>query len=168
MTIDFQSALEAGDIGALRRVPKSDLHNHAVLGGDRLWLKEQTGLDIEPLCHPLRSMEEMHAWVGENIGHAFDGAAGRLVAFEATFVAALKDGVSRLEVGEDVWAITLFEGSAVTLTAALREIHERAAPKVEWIPQLGISRHCSPDAISRSRLRHSCPSIAAQGKPDCG
>ena len=33
--IAFQAALEARDLDAIRRVPKSDLHNHFFLGGNR-------------------------------------------------------------------------------------------------------------------------------------
>src|SRR5262245_5508603 len=50
------------------------------------------------------------------------------------------DGVTRLEVGEDVWAITRFNQDALLLTSKLAEIHARVAPNIESLPQLGISR----------------------------
>lgn len=93
-------------------------------------------------------MDEMHEWVSANrIGEAFPGAAGRMLALEATFVQAKDDGVTRLEAGEDVWAITLWNGNALALTQAMREIHQRVAPEIEWIAQLGLSRHCPVDAL---------------------
>jgi adenosine deaminase len=139
----FKDALSVGSVEALRKIPKSDLHNHAYAGGNRDWVKQVLGREIAPLEQPLQSMTEMHAWVERQFGSVFAGPAGRLKAFEATFVQARHDGVARLEVGEDVWAITLFNRDAAELTSKLAEIHMRIAPDIEWLPQLGMSRHCS-------------------------
>jgi adenosine deaminase len=108
-----------------------------------------TGRDIAPLDHTLGSMAEMHEWVDGHIGQLFNGPTGRLTAFEATLVQARYDGVTRLEIGEDVWAITLFDGSAERLTRELCDIHARVAPDIEWIPQLGMSRHCSVTSLTK-------------------
>src|ERR1700747_3283633 len=121
----FQEALRTGSLEALRSIPKSDLHTHAFGGGNRAWIARVTGRDIAPLDHPLGSMAEMHEWVGGHIGPLFDGPKGRLTAFQATLVQARYDGVTRLEVGEDVWAITLFDGNAARLTRELGDLHAR-------------------------------------------
>jgi hypothetical protein len=149
MTPTFSDALKAGDICALRAIPKSDLHNHALAGGHRGLVSEWAGRDIAPLDHPLSSMAEMHAWVEDRLGSLFHGPRGRLRAFEAAFVQAKYDGVERLEVGEDVWAITLFDHDAPKLTSELVAVHSRVAPEIEWIPQLGLSRHCPINALIR-------------------
>jgi len=149
MQPDFRTALEDGDVDALRRCAKSDLHNHAILGGDRAFLLARTQRDIAPLARRLESIAEMHAWVEANIGDLFDGREGRLLAFEAALVQARRDGVTRLEIGEDVWAAKLFEGSAQQLTHALARLHAMVAPEIEWIPQIGLSRHCPIDALER-------------------
>jgi len=91
----------------------------------------------------------MHAWVEERLGSLFSGPRGRLRAFEAAIVQAKYDGVARLEIGEDVWAITLFDGDASKLTSELAAVHAEVAPEIEWIPQLGLSRHCPIDALMR-------------------
>jgi hypothetical protein len=90
---DFRTALETRDLEALRRCPKSDLHNHAVCGGDRGFLRDRTGREIAPLDRKLRSLEEMHAWVEANIGDLFSDGSGRLTAVEAALVQAKRDGV---------------------------------------------------------------------------
>jgi adenosine deaminase len=94
-------------------------------------------------------MAEMNAWVEDRLGSLFSGPTGRLRAFEATLVQAKYDGVTRLEVSEDVWAITLFEHDATKLTSELISLHARVAPDIEWIPQLELSRHCSISALIR-------------------
>jgi adenosine deaminase len=147
--ISFQDALTAGSIEALRKVPKSDLHNHAYAGGNREWVAGVTGRDIAPLDRPLNSMAEMQAWLDHQFGDIFAGPEGRLKAFEATLVQARHDGVTRLEVGEDVWAITLFDHDAARLTSRLAQIHARVAPNIEWIPQLGMSRHCAVSSLRK-------------------
>ena len=149
MTTSFQDALTTGNLKALRAIPKSDLHNHFILGGNREWIERSTGRDIAPLDRPLDSMAGMHAWTDHRVGALFAGPAGRLKAFEAAWVQARHDGVARLEIGEDVWATTLPEQDAAGLTSKLRELHARAAPDIEWIPQLGMSRHCSISSLTR-------------------
>ena len=84
MTWDFQSALANEDLQAIRRCPKSDLHNHFMMGGDRRFVLKRTQRRVAPLKQKLRSIAEMHQWVQRNIGDIFDTRAGRLLAFEAS------------------------------------------------------------------------------------
>ncbi len=139
----FELALAANDIAALRASPKADLHNHIIGGGNRDAVREKTGVDVVPLDHALKSMDEMHEWAGKHISPAFAGPHGRMVGIETAFMQARLDGVTRLDGGEDVWAMTLWENRDVArLTQTMREIHARVAPEIEWIPQMGLSRHC--------------------------
>ncbi len=145
----FQDSLARGDLDAVRRCPKSDLHNHGILGGSRSFLRQRTQRDIPPLDRKLGSIADMHAWVHAAVGGFFESREGRLLGLEAAFVQAYQDGVTRLEIGEDVWAITLYDGSAEELTRELQRLHSQDAPEIEWIPQLALSRHCSLAALER-------------------
>jgi adenosine deaminase len=142
MRSEFQAALESADIAAVRRCPKADLHTHGSANCDRQYVFEKTGRDIAPIATPLKSMEEMHAWAKANIGTLFDGAAGRELWLEASFVRARRDGLCRVEFGDDVWMVTQGLGSPQDLIYSITRVHARMAPEVEWIPQLGLSRHC--------------------------
>ena len=191
MSSPFQLALERRDLSGLRGCAKADLHVHAgVTSGDRAFLKARTGLDIAPVDGALASMDDMHAWVRGRAGDRFDRMPGRLLGIEATFVQARRDGVTRLEAGEDVWGITLHGGSAQAVRAMLQAAHARGGPGIEWIPQLGLSRHCPPPALerwlapllswassgrstcramsSRSLPRRSCPCTGGRKRPGCG
>jgi adenosine deaminase len=148
MNSDFEMALEAGDLAAIRRCPKSDLHVHAVLGGNREWLRERTGRDVAPLDGVLGSMDEMHAWTKAQVGDLFVGA-GRALAYEATFAQARLDGVTKIEVGADVWEVTHYENSGQAVWDMLRAAHDRGGPVMEWIPQMAFSRHCPTWALER-------------------
>ncbi len=101
----FIWALENNDIETIRQIPKSDLHNHFVLGGSRAYIKSRTGFDIWPITKPLFTMDQMHNWSDKNMGARFDTEQMRRLLIEAAFVQAKQDGVTVLEIGEDVWLL---------------------------------------------------------------
>jgi adenosine deaminase len=142
MSMRFTAALSTGDLRAVRVCAKADLHTHSAANSDRDYIREKTGRDIAPLSAPLNSMDEMHAWSKANLADLFDGSHGRALWIEASFVRALKDGLTRIEFGDDVWMVTQGLGSPQDLVESITRIHTRIAPDVEWIPQLGLSRHC--------------------------
>jgi adenosine deaminase len=146
----FQLALARRDLDGLRSCAKADLHVHTGAGsGDRAFLKATTGVDFSPVDRVLPSMDDMHAWVRGQTGDLFDRMPGRALGVESAFVAARLDGVTRMVGGEDVWGITLHDGSAQAVWAMLQGAHARGAPDIEWIPELGLSRHCPVPALER-------------------
>lgn len=141
--MDFQTALKQEKLDDISKCPKADLHNHFVLGGSRRFLKEQTGKDIQPITEPLNSMDEMHAWNAQNIGEYFNSSEGRRMLIQATFVQAKEDGVSVLEIGEDVWGLgEFFHENIDELVEAFELSHKEIAPEIELRLQIGMSRHC--------------------------
>ena len=142
--MQFTEALKTGDLAAVRSFPKADLHNHFVLGGSRRYLREQTGKEILPIQSPIRSMEEMHAWNARNLGGFFDTPEGRRTLIDAAFVQAKEDGVTVLEIGEDVWGLErFFHGNIEELAEAFETAHQTIAPGIEFRLQIGLSRHCA-------------------------
>ncbi|MDE7188421.1 MAG: adenosine deaminase, partial [Lachnospiraceae bacterium] len=95
----FIDALQQRNLEKIRAFPKSDLHNHFVLGGSRQYLRGMTGIRIEPVKSPLSSMEEMHAWNRENLGERFNSPEMRKLLIRAAFYQAKEDGVTVLEIG---------------------------------------------------------------------
>jgi hypothetical protein len=145
---DFTDALERGDLAALRRVPKGDIHNHGPLSGCREFLRERTGRDIAPLTAPIASMSEMGAWITANVRDILFQPGGRLLGYEAAFALAKRDGVTRIAFGDDVWLAD--DGfDPADLYGGLRALRESAAPEVEWIAQVGVNRMCAPDDVLR-------------------
>ena len=141
--MDFVEALKQENLEAIRKCPKADLHNHFVLGGSRRFLLEKTGRDIKPITNPLDSMDEMHAWNAVNIGDYFNSTEGRKMLIRATFEQAKEDGVSILEIGEDVWGLgEFFRGDIDELVEAFETARKEVAPDIELRLQIGMSRHC--------------------------
>ena len=139
----FTDALKQRNLEKIRAFPKSDLHNHFVLGGSRQYLYKKTGLRIEPVKSTLSSMDEMHAWNRENLGEKFETLEMRKLLIRAAFHQAREDGVTVLEIGEDVWGLSEYFHNDIdelieTFTTAQREI----ASDMELRLQIGLSRHC--------------------------
>jgi adenosine deaminase len=146
MNEEFQQALKAEDLEAIRTFPKADLHNHGWAGADPASVAAILGRRLAPLDHRLTSMADMHAWASGHFGNPDPSLRPQL--FEAAFARAARDGLVRYEIGDDVWAITL-DGSAENVTNILKRAHNRGAPRVEWIPQLAMSRHCRIEDMRR-------------------
>ena len=141
--MEFTDALKSEDLEAVRRFPKADLHNHFVLGGSRRFLREHTGRELRPIISPIRSMEEMHSWASRNLTGLSDTAEGRRMLIRAAFAQAEEDGVTILEIGEDVWGLEeFFHGNIEELVDAFEAAHREIAPEIELRLQIGLSRHC--------------------------
>lgn len=144
----FTEALWRGNLEDILKSPKADLHNHFVLGGSRKYLLKQSGRNIQPIKNPLHSMEEMHAWNAANIGHFFDTPNGRRMLIKAAFMQAKEDGVTILEIGEDVWGLGAFFNEHIDeLVDAFETAHKEIAPEIELRLQIGMSRHCKIDYL---------------------
>ena len=146
---EFVYALADHDLTAVRRVPKSDLHNHFVLGGSRDYIFQQTGIKMPLLDKTLHSIHDMHKWREEHIALGrFDSIELRKVLIEAAFYQAKQDGVTLLEIGEDVWANGKFYGGDVSLLVeTFYEARDKIAPSIELRLQIGLSRHCPVGAL---------------------
>lgn len=150
----FSEALKSGNIENIRRFPKPDVHNHFVLGGSRDYIFQKTGVEIKPITKPLNSMNEMDAWSSQYIGNRFNNSEGRKLLIEAAFAQAKSDGVTVLEIGEDVWGLSEFFNNDIReLIAAFQEANEMISPEIELRLQIGLSRHCPVDYLENC-LKH--------------
>ncbi len=145
---EFIDAFMKHDINKIKMIPKSDLHNHFVLGGCREYIKLKTGFEIPFFNGVLSSMNDMHDWNNKYIGERFDSKEMRTLLIEATFVQAKEDGVKVLEIGEDVWGLgEYFENDIEQLIHSFLDANQRIAPEIELRLQIGLSRHCPVDYL---------------------
>jgi len=146
----FIESLMKHDIDKLRTIPKSDLHNHFVLGGSRDYIQLQTGIEIPFFKGVLSTMQDMHDWNNMYIGERFNTKDMRKLLIEATFVQAKEDGIKILEIGEDVWGLgEFFDNDIEALIHTFEDANQRIAPEVELRLQIGLSRHCSVNFLSK-------------------
>lgn len=145
---NFIEALKTRDLNKIKTIPKSDLHNHFVLGGSREYIKCQTGIEIPFFKGVLSSLQKMHDWNSNYIGERFNTKEMRKLLIDATFVQAKEDGIKILEIGEDVWGLGEFFNNDINeLIHAFQDANKRIAPEIELRLQIGLSRHCSVDYI---------------------
>ena len=93
-------------------------------------------------------MNEMDAWSAEYIGNRFNSTEGRKLLIEATFAQAKNDGLTVLEIGEDVWGLgEFFHNDIDELIYSFQEANDKIAPEIELRLQIGLSRHCPVDYL---------------------
>ncbi len=153
----FVSALKKGNLDVIKQIPKSDLHNHFVLGGCREYILKRTGVHIPSMSGYFAAMKDMHAWCAKYLKASFVHAGvldrfGRpglhQIFIEAAFHQAKMDGVTLLEIGEDVWANQeYYAGDIKALIHAFYVAREAFAPDIRLRFQIGISRHCSINSL---------------------
>lgn len=62
----FIKALESNNLDAVRKIPKSDLHNHITRGGNKRYIEKWADIPI-PKCQKFKGLGEMNRWISENI-----------------------------------------------------------------------------------------------------
>jgi len=140
----FINSIITKDILGIKETPKADLHNHFVMGGNREYIRNITGIEIPSIEGVLSSMQEMDKWNNKYIGKKFDRRERRRILIEATFYQAKVDGVTILEIGEDVWGLgEYFSNNIEVLLNAFNNAHKSIAPEIELRLQIGLSRHCN-------------------------
>lgn len=146
----FIGALKEHSIDKLRKIPKSDLHNHFVLGGSREYIRHKVGIEIPSLKGVLSTMQYMHDWNNTYIGERFNTKEMRKLLIDATFIQAKKDGVKILEIGEDVWGLgEFFDNNIEELIRTFQNANQRIAPEIKLRLQIGLSRHCHINYLLR-------------------
>lgn len=138
--IEFCAALEAGDLDLIRKVPKSDLHNHLLLGIRREKLVELTGLKIRPFHYNDGGIEEINKWIREEYAPVFNipGIFPRLVS--ESFRQATMDGVFILEASIDAGFGHLYGIPPNEVVDTLKRVQTEIAPEVDFRPCLGFAR----------------------------
>lgn len=143
----FIKALENNNIDEVRKVDKSDLHNHIARGGNKRYIESWAGVHI-PKCLKLKNLEEMNKWIAENIKSLCQGRLGYEKRVEAAFVQAKFDGVKVLHMSVGMGEENLYDNSVQNLVQAVKSIHEKFAPEVVFIPEIAFLSNVSPEEIS--------------------
>ena len=140
MKMDFKQALESDLIRNIRRIPKSDLHDHALLGARRSVLGKMLGIRFGGFSAKTGTIGDVNGWIAEQFRPVFDhpGAFGKAV--EAAFHQARSDGITLLEMSMDVMFGRLFKVPPEKVIATLKQAHGKIAPHIEFRPELGMSR----------------------------
>ena len=136
----FINALADGDLKALRRIPKSDLHNHAMLGGKPSVIERFFGKKLPRFKADKAGIEPLNRWIGEIYRPYMEMPGAFENAVAAAFIQAHHDGVTLLEMSMDGFFGSLFNVSPERAVESLKNAHSTIAPGIEFRPELGFPK----------------------------
>ncbi len=138
--MSFQEALQSHDLEAIRAIPKSDLHNHGLMGGRLSVMGDLSGLEINPFSYGELGIPGINRWIAESYVPVIKKPGSFENALKAAFIQAKHDGVTVLEMSIDVSYGVLFNISPAKIVNILQETHQALAPEIEFRPELGFAR----------------------------
>jgi adenosine deaminase len=130
-------------VAFLRALPKSDLHNHCLLGGKRSVIERHLGKKLTPFKASQPGIADLNRWIGKEFRPFFSLPDAFEKGVEAAFIQAKHDGVTVLEMSIDVMFGKMFNVATERMVAALKHYHETVAPEIDFRPELGFPRNRS-------------------------
>jgi adenosine deaminase len=131
------------NIRILRSLPKSDLHNHCMLGGKRSVVEKYYGKKLSSFKTAQPGIGDLNRWIGQELRPFFELPGAFEKGVEAAFIQAKADGVTRLEMSIDVMFGSMFHVPADRIVSALKYYHQSVAPGIDFCPELGFPRNKS-------------------------
>ena len=141
MDNNFQKALQSGDPAELAKSPKSDLHNHSLMGCRRADMEAFYGKPIQPFDYRGNGIHDVNRWIAEVYVPVFRKPGAFEAAVSATFRQARSDGVTVLEMSIDAGFGHLIGITPQKIAETLGSLHLAVAPEIDFRPELGFARH---------------------------
>lgn len=127
-------------VSDFRKMPKSDLHNHALLSGKRSVIERFYGKKLARFRQLGGGITGLNQWI-RNEFRPFMMLPGAFEkAVEAAFLQAQADGITRLEMSIDVTFGRTFGILPATIVKTLHHYHQAVAPEITFFPELGFPR----------------------------
>lgn len=137
---EFIKALEENDLAKIRKIEKSDLHNHATRGGNIRYLEKWAETKIETPKARFRNLSEMQEWYVRNVKPLCVGVDGYIKRIEAAFEQADSDGISILSMSFGIDEIVFFDNNIETMISTIDKLHKSICPKVHFLPEIALDR----------------------------
>lgn len=135
----FVTALEARDLAALKRVPKSDLHNHGKLGMRIESLRAAIGGHISDPPANMAGLRGMFDWLAGTIKPLSCDEAHLRAMYEASVVDAAEDGVTVLEMSFELEDGAFFR-TPESFVAFAADLKARYTGRIRLKPEIGIKK----------------------------
>jgi adenosine deaminase len=136
----FTEALESLDLQSLRKIPKSDLHNHSLMGGRLRSMEKFSGRKLEKFRNGIKGVHGINNWLEKVYRPLFDLPGAFKVAVDAAFIQARSDGVTVLEMSMDAFMGRLFNIRPEEVVSTFIASHQAIAPGIDFRPELGFSK----------------------------
>ena len=153
MSIDFIEALSTDNLGAIKAVPKTDVHCHAFLSTRRENMERWLGHSLTKPPLKMKGLDGMHVYIDEVLAPHLEHRQG----FERVAVSAMddavQDGVVMLEMSFDIRLVKFYPDGLTELRSFLDALVERYREQINLRPELGFARECADDS-KLMRLAH--------------
>ena len=138
--VSFKTALQNRDLKAIRSLPKSDLHNHCMLGGKASVINRFYEQKLKPFRADKMGIEPLNRWIYEVYKPFMERPGAFEKAVEAAFIQAKQDGIRVLEMSMDGFFGSLFNVSVPRMVDTLKHYHSLIAPEIDFRPELGFPK----------------------------
>jgi adenosine deaminase len=139
-SLSFIEALESRNLKELEPFPKSDLHNHGMLGSRLPKLFEFAG---EKKAEPPQRMSSFKQFE-DYLNYLFDGIIGRPDFFETMLTSAFRqaksDGITLLQISIDSRFYHMFPEHEQDMVKIIERVRVTEGEGIRFVPQLGIDR----------------------------
>lgn len=136
----FISCLNNNDLIGLKKVPKSDLHNHATRGGNIKYVVENSIGTVKSLPSKFTNLDDMQDWYNKSIKPYCIGKQGFIKRIEAAFLQAKEDGISVLSLSFGIGDKIHFNDSLIEYVENIKRTKEKIVPEISFIPEFSLGR----------------------------
>ena len=137
-TPTLTDALTQTDETMLKAIPKSDLHNHGMLGYRREVLKWHYNADIQEPPAKFHRFDEFEDYLNSTLGPYISEKDFFENTLRNSFLQAKSDGVCVLQMSIDSRFFYYLPGSM--MIEIIDSAHKECAPEIALYPQLGMDR----------------------------
>jgi adenosine deaminase len=139
----FIDALNKNNLKKLRSVPKSDLHNHGMMGGRLKTMEKFYGSKLVRFKAGERGILEINDWIVKVYRPLMEQPGVFENAMKAAFMQAKNDGVTILEMSIDIYMGKLLNITPAKIVETLDHVHKSIAPEIDFRAELGFNRSFS-------------------------
>ncbi len=150
-TAEFIKALEEEHLPLLRRVPKADLHNHALVGGRLSSYRAWSGENLPDPPESFEDFQDFDTYILKDIAYPYlDKPPETKAAFLRFFLGeavkeAIADGISVLEASIDCGLSSFYRGGMAEMVDDCRRmvamtVESAGSPPLDFRPELGMAR----------------------------
>jgi len=143
----LESALAAGDVGALASIPKTDLHCHGLLSAPPAVYEQVIGHALVPPPRRFADFDDFSRYIVEHLWPALRELRGVRALTRGAFERLIADGVVYAEMSFDLLLPQALGLSAAQFAAVLGEEVDRVADRVTIAPEIGVNRALPADAV---------------------
>jgi adenosine deaminase len=136
----FSDSLVTRNLEKLRSVPKSDLHNHGMMGGRLRTMEKFYGIKMERFKAGKKGILGINEWIVNVYRPMLERPFIFENAMKAAFMQAKHDGVTILEMSIDINMGRLLNISPAKIVETLENVHKSIAPGIDFRPELGFNR----------------------------